>query len=73
MKSGMKRFAHRTCSTELVRYVGDEPLVADTEMRSKEWRWGNGLPVLENEERVANCPDCGKRVGVVPWLLKELR
>lgn len=68
----MIRFRHVGCKSEIVRYVGNRPLTADSDMDSREWEWPDGSKVATCESRFVDCPDCLRSVLIHGRLLEPI-
>ena len=67
----MIRFSH--CKSEVIRYVGENPLEAGSPMRSSEWQFQDGSYPAYGSIRRIICPDCNQvvelnRLDVMPSL-----
>ena len=65
----MIRFRHRSCTNEVIRYIGAAALTPGTVMRQRDWTLPNGE---ESPERILDCPDCKKRVLIDARTLVEI-
>jgi len=63
-------YRHRGCETPVLRYVGDEPLVAGMRVRTQDWQLQDGSRPQPGE-RMPNCPDCGEPVQLKSTWLEQ--
>lgn len=66
----MIRFHHKGCTSEVIRYVGQQPLVAGMIMKAAEWQFPDCRHPTKGEPAI--CPDCSKLVSLTSRCLEPI-